>query len=294
MAREAVAAEHWHLRGGLAAPLRRGALVAVPVLVLLLLYLVADDALAGGAGSAALFAGFVAFDAPARVRARWQLATAPVLGAAACVGVLSSQSGLTAVVAMALVATAGGFCVAVSARLAIAGLTVILAFLIAQGLLLDTDEALPALALGIAGALSQSAWAWICGLVDRGRETARLRIAAAREALRANLTLASPSLRHALRFGIALAIGVAIYRIVDLGPHGYWVPLTILFVLKPDFDETTRRLAMRAAGTVVGLVLATASAELLGDRPLVAAVILSVAAAFAYALLTLQYALFTT
>ena len=82
-AREAVPAPtaRWHLRGGLAAPLRRGALVAVPVLVLAA-YLVGNDALlAGGAG--ALFAGFVAFDAPARVRARWQLATAPVIGAAA-------------------------------------------------------------------------------------------------------------------------------------------------------------------------------------------------------------------
>ena len=41
-------------------------------------------------------------------------------------------------------------------------------------------------------------------------------------------------MRHAIRFGAALALGVAIYRIADFDDHGYWVPLTILFVLKPD------------------------------------------------------------
>ncbi len=293
-ARAAVAAHHWRLRGRLAAPVRRGALVAVPVFALLLGYLVGNDALAGGAGTAALFAGFIAFDAPARVRARWQLATAPAIGIAACLGVVSSQSAPAAVIAMAIVAAAAGYCVVVSGRLAIAGLTVTLSLLIAQGLLLTSAEAPAALALGTAGGLTQAAWAWLCGRYDRAREPVGQRIAAAAAPLRTNLSLRSPGFRHALRFGATLGAGVAIYRAVDLGPHGYWVPLTILFVLKPEFDETFRRLAMRAVGTIAGLILATAIAELLGDRPLASAVLLSIAAAFAYALLTLEYALFTT
>ena len=47
-------------------------------------------------------------------------------------------------------------------------------------------------------------------------------------------------MRHALRFGAAMAIGVAIYRLAGFDDHGYWVPLTILFVLKPDPDQTDR------------------------------------------------------
>jgi uncharacterized membrane protein YccC len=51
---------------------------------------------------------------------------------------------------------------------------------------------------------------------------------------------------------------------------------------------------MRAAGTVIGLVLATALAELLGDAAIAVTIILTVAAALAYALLAIEYALFTT
>ena len=71
--------------------------------------------------------------------------------------------------------------------------------------------------------------------------------------LRANWTLASPVGRHAIRFGAALAVGVAIYRVFGMHDHGYWIPLTILFVLRPERDETDRRLVLRAVGTLLGL-----------------------------------------
>jgi hypothetical protein len=51
--------------------LRRGIFVALPVGIAILLDLALDDAVAGGLATAALIAGFLAFDAPARVRARW-------------------------------------------------------------------------------------------------------------------------------------------------------------------------------------------------------------------------------
>jgi hypothetical protein len=287
----------WRLRGAVAPALRRGIFVALPVGMAILLDLALDDAVAGGLATAALLAGFLAFDAPARVRARWQLLAAPLVGICAGLGVLSSQSTALAVVAMALVAVLGGYCVAVSPRLALAGMTFVLALLIAQGLYLSTDETLEAVALGVAGSLVQAAWsamAW--ALVDRQSERPSL-AETARHAivqLRTQFTLRSPSLRHALRFGAALAVGVAIYRLIDLGEHGYWVPLTILFVLRPDRSQTLERIGMRAAGTVVGLVLATALAALLGEDAVTTAVVLTIAAACFYALLAIQYALFTT
>jgi uncharacterized membrane protein YccC len=100
-------------------------------------------------------------------------------------------------------------------------------------------------------------------------------------------------LRHALRFGTALGVGVAVYNLLDLREHGYWVPLTILFVLRPDPGETYERLAMRAAGTVIGLVLGIALAELLGSHAVAVALVVAGAAAAAYALLALEYAVFT-
>ena len=92
---------------------------------------------AAGLATAAMICGFIAFDAPARVRVRWQLLCAPVVGLSAALGVLSSAHTSTAVLAMAAVACACGFLVAVSLRLAVAGLTVTLALVIAQGVLVS-------------------------------------------------------------------------------------------------------------------------------------------------------------
>jgi hypothetical protein len=87
------ARENWRLQASLGAPLRRGALTCVPVGIAALLQLETDDAIWGGISTAALLGGFVAFDAPARVRTAWQLIFAPVLGATAALGVLSTDPG---------------------------------------------------------------------------------------------------------------------------------------------------------------------------------------------------------
>jgi uncharacterized membrane protein YccC len=75
--------------------------------------------------------------------------------------------------------------------------------------------------------------------------------------------------------------------------HGFWIPLTILFVLRPEEDETFHRLILRALGTAVGLVIATALSEWLQGDGVALALALTAATAFAYGLLTVQYALFT-
>ena len=75
--------------------------------------------------------------------------------------------------------------------------------------------------------------------------------------LRANLRLSSVAFRHALRCGVCLALGVAGSRIAGL-EHGYWIPMTIAIVLKPDFVGTFRFGLLRVVGTLLGLVLTTA------------------------------------
>ncbi len=228
---------------------------------------------------------------------RWQLLCAPVVGACAALGVLSSTSTALAVATMAVVAGIGAFCIAVSLRLAIAGLTCTLALVISQGLFLGVEEADRALVLGIGGGLLQAATAALAWLfADRAREPGdpRAGARAGLEKLRASRTWNSEATRHALRFGGALGLGVAIYRLAGFDDHGYWVPLTILFVLKPDPDQTTERIAMRAAGTVGGLILATALAEVLTNDLIPVTIVLTIAAALAYALLAIEYALFTT
>ncbi len=269
----------------------------MPVGMACLVELATDDRIWGGIGSAALLGGFVAFDAPARTRMVWHLAFAPVLGVMAALGVLSTNPAGLAIAGMTICGIAGGYCVAVSPRLAVAGMSAVLGFLLAQGFLLDIDQAPRALAAGIAGGLLQaalSAGVWLVS--DRSTESPGIgdRARSARKLLRDNLTLASPSLRHALRWGTALGAAVATYRLVDLQGHGYWIPLTVLFVLKPTTDDTWERVAMRLVGTLAGLVIATALAEAFGASVMPVTIALTVAAALSFALLMLEYAFFTT
>lgn len=276
--------------------LRRGFLLAVPIGLALIIELGFNAPTKGAIATGALLNGFPGMDAPARPRAAWQAATAPLIGLAAAFGVLTGQAAILAVLGLGLVGVAAGYCFAVSLRLAIVGLTVALATLIAQGLFLPMSDAAPALLYGTLGGLAQVAWSLIVWLVaDRAADQPEKAWSgtAATRALRQNLTLRSTSARHAIRFGAALAAGVATYRLLGMRDHGFWIPLTILFVMRPERSETDHRLVLRAVGTVIGLVVATAVAEALGGQDLIVGSVLTVAAALSFGLLTVQYALFT-
>lgn len=276
--------------------LRRGALVAIPVGVAMLLELGLSSPSKGAIGTGALLAGFPGLDAPARTRAGWQAAVAPLVGLAAALGVLTGSSAFLAIASLGVVGAAAGFCFAVSLRLSIAGLSVALALLIAQDLPLDLADVLPALAFGAAGGFLQAAFSlcvWAGG--DREEEGGEEGWdgRAAWRTLRENFNLGSMSFRHGLRFGAALASGVSVYWLIGMHEHGFWIPLTILFVLRPAQEETFQRLVLRAIGTAAGLVIATALSEWLQGDGVALALALTVATAFAYGLLTVQYALFT-
>jgi uncharacterized membrane protein YccC len=75
--------------------------------------------------------------------------------------------------------------------------------------------------------------------------------------LRANLNLRSVAFRHAIRLMICVALGDSLGRV--LHPYrAYWIPMTILLVLKPEFAVTFSRGVLRIFGTLLGLLLATA------------------------------------
>jgi uncharacterized membrane protein YccC len=283
---------------GPAAPgpaLRRGALVAVPIALALIFEFALDWPSHGAIATAALVCGFTALDAPAGPRALWQAGAAPLVGAGAALGILSSQWAPAAVLAMGLVAAASGYLFADTLRLAFVGFGAAVAVVISQGFFLPASDALPALFYGTVGGLIQAAWAGCVWLVydrdpdnESGWDWERTK-----SRLRANWTLASPVARHSIRFGAALAAGVAIYRVFGMHDHGYWIPLTLLFVLRPERDETDRRLVLRAVGTLLGLAIATGLAAAFGGIEPWVAIALSISAALTFGLLTVQYALFT-
>ncbi len=276
--------------------IRRGLLLSVPVGVILLLELGLELESRGGIATGALLVGFVAMDAPALTRSRWQLALAPLVGLAAALGALTANSAPLAVASLTIVGVLAGYCASVSPRFAIAGLNVALSLLITQGLPVDAGDAGVALLFGTLGGVAQAAFSlavFAAGERRRDEGENRWNPAAAKEALGANLTPRSPSFQHGLRLGLALGAGVAAYWLLGFSEHGFWIPLTVLFVLRPDYDTTFDRLVLRAAGTLVGLVIATALSKWLNGDGVAIAVVLTIATGFAYGMLTVQYALFT-
>ena len=239
--------------------------------------------------------GFIAFEAPAGTRFWWQLGAAPLIGIAAALGAITGDSAAIAIPSMAVVAGVAALSVAVSRRLTIAALNVVIAFLIAQGLSLEIHDTAQILVLGAVGALAQAALSLIVALIQGSFERPHA-IEGAKDALakiRSSLRLSSPSVRHAIRSGGALGLAVAAYHVVHLGRHGYWIPLTVVFVLKPGRVETDERVEMRIGGTILGLAFATGLAVLVGENAIANTVIITITAAFAYAMLLIEYALFT-
>jgi len=109
--------------------------------------------------------------------------------------------------------------------------------------------------------------------------------------LRANLTLRSAALRHALRLAAAVGLGAAFALALPF-EHRYWLPVTVLAVLRTDFTSTFSRGFGRIAGTVVGAVLATSLAVALRPGPLLLALLVTLAAWGGYAVLFANYGLF--
>jgi Fusaric acid resistance protein-like len=291
-----VVSEAWKLRAPLAPAVRRGLLAGIPVAAAFLVDLEADFRAAGAISTGALLAGFVAFGAQGRTRFAWQILTAPAIGAAAGLGALTLDPGWLAAVTMGVVASTAALSVAVSPRLYVAAMNCVLALLLAQGLAPSRDIAVDAMLLGAAGAALQALFSLATAPLDPTKYHAPhvddLRRAGA--AIRQDVRRRERAVRHGLRWGLALAVGVGAGHIIDLGPHGYWIPLTVLFVLRPQESETAERIAMRAAGTVLGLAVGTPVAIALGGSPAAECVAIAVAAAFSFALLAIEYALFTT
>jgi uncharacterized membrane protein YccC len=97
--------------------------------------------------------------------------------------------------------------------------------------------------------------------------------------------------RHALRLAVVAGVGEVVAQATGL-PHGYWIVLTILIVLRPDYASTIYRGVQRAAGTVLGAGLGLATALLLHAGPAVLVAAVGVTMTVAYAVFAVNYLLF--
>jgi uncharacterized membrane protein YccC len=109
--------------------------------------------------------------------------------------------------------------------------------------------------------------------------------------LRASAGTSTEAGRHALRLAVVASIGEIVAQASGL-PHGYWIVLTILIVLRPDYASTIYRGVQRAGGTVIGAGLGLATALLLHVGPAVLVAAVGLTMTIAYAVFAVNYLLF--
>ena len=110
--------------------------------------------------------------------------------------------------------------------------------------------------------------------------------------LRANLTLRSTVFRHALRVAVTLLIASGINRGFQLS-RGYWIPMTAVLVLRPEFQDTFLRGGARIVGTILGAGIATLIVNVYTPGPIALMLLVLVFGWGCYALFRMNYALFT-
>lgn len=108
------------------------------------------------------------------------------------------------------------------------------------------------------------------------------------DTVRGQLNKGSPLFRHAVRLAGAAAVGTALARILDM-PHGNWIALTVLMVLRPETAHTYTRCVARAGGNLVGVIVATAITVLWHPTGMDAAVLAVFFLAVAYAVSGMSY-----
>lgn len=112
----------------------------------------------------------------------------------------------------------------------------------------------------------------------------------ARIAWRANLTWNSIGLRHAARSGVATTIGFLAVRALHL-PFGYWATMAILLILQPSIATTWPRSLERAAGSIVGGLIAAVIGMLI-HSPIVVSIAVFPLIVATMALRPVSYSLF--
>lgn len=106
--------------------------------------------------------------------------------------------------------------------------------------------------------------------------------------LRDNLNWKSPAFRYALRITMAVGAGLWIADHLPYVSHSYWILLTIIVILKPNFSMTKQRYNDRLIGTLIGCVIAVGVLKVV-HQPLILLGVLFLALVASTAFSTIKY-----
>lgn len=214
----------------------------------------------------ATFTGILNLTGAADMRLRAMAWTVPWLAGATLLGGLVSTWRWWELFVVALVGLGGGYAGALGQRGMLIGILTMVVYTVFAGVYATPTQALQAAFLMAAGSLLHLlvSGAWILLRSPQARRTR----SEAPEPWRARL---DPRRRrddlfwhHAVRLSIALVIGSAIAEAVAW-PHPYWIPMTIVWMSKPDAEGTVTRVLERIVGTAAGVAVSALLIDGLSD-----------------------------
>lgn len=101
-----------------------------------------------------------------------------------------------------------------------------------------------------------------------------------------------PAFRHAVRLAVLMPVAEVIAGVLPW-QRGYWVALTTVVVLKPDYASTVERGVARVAGTAAGVVFAGMLVAGLHPRGTLLVALIAVLAWASYTVFSASFALYT-
>ena len=264
---------------------------AVGVAIPLVAGVIADDLPAGAvAAGGALIAGFADVGDTTRHRVLAMLAVAVFGAFSTFVGVLVSDSEVASLIVTGLWGLITGLMVAGGPITGSVALSATVALVVFAGNPTGSHSELELAGFTLAGGAFQAALAAIVP-TRSGYPAHPHPVTYLRNAIAGALSWADPIGRHAVRLGLALSAATAIYRVLPVD-RGYWIPITVLFVMRPEAGRTRTRIVQRFLGTVLGVVVITLIVALVEPGALVLSLICAACMVPAYAYLWIDYTRF--
>lgn len=202
---------------------------------------------------------------------------------------LASSDGWN-VFAVGVLSLVAGYIACMGRRAALVGTVFVANYAVNVGLPHPPGSILPATLMMLAGALVQVAAIELWDIARRHQlDPADPESRTSWAVLRSHLTPRDPFVWHAIRLAVAEVIAMTLGQALGIS-HGYWIPLTVAFILLPDTSGTATQVIGRIVGTLAGvaLLLAAVEAGFVGRWQAVVAV--GVGALLTYALGKTNYA----
>lgn len=204
----------------------------------------------------ATFTGILNLKGAFDVRVRAMAWTVPWLAGATLLGGLVSSWRWWELIIVAFVGLAGGYAGALGARGMLIGILTMVVYTVFAGVDATPAQAAQAALLMAAGSVLHLLVSTVPTLIRTpqllGQHSEHPESWSAR--LDPRRRVDDLFLHHAIRLSAALVVGSAIADAVAW-PHPYWIPMTIVWMSKPDAQGTVTRVVERILGTALGVAV---------------------------------------